>query len=226
MPHVPLYTAPEFAGKSERGPYGDTIEEMDFHVGRLLNHLKAVGADQDTLVIFTSDNGPWKLSKGRGGSAAPLRGAKFSTYEGGHRVPCVMWWPGTIPAGTDTAEIATTLDFMPTLAALAGADLPQGRIFDGNNITGMLQAGQQGKSDYERFFYWSQKNITALRMGDIKLRIQIDNKTKERQQPELYDLADDISEANNLAAQMPEVVEEMTKIMLQAEADQLQATTK
>lgn len=222
MPHVPLYIAPEFAGKSERGPYGDTIEEMDFHVGRLLDHLKTVGADKDTLVIFTSDNGPWKLSGERGGSALPLRGAKFSTYEGGHRVPCVMWWPGTIPAGTDTTEIATTLDFMPTLAALAGAELPQDRILDGNDITAMLKAGQQGKSDYDRFFYWSKKNITALRMGDMKLRIKLDNKTKERGQSELFNLSEDISESNNLAAKMPEVVEEMTKIMLQAEADQME----
>lgn len=222
MPHVPLYMAPEFAGKSERGPYGDTIEEMDFHVGRLLDHLKTVGADKDTLVIFTSDNGPWKLSGERGGSALPLRGAKFSTYEGGHRVPCVMWWPGTIPAGTDTTEIATTLDFMPTLAALAGAELPQDRILDGNDITAMLKAGQQGKSDYDRFFYWSKKNITALRMGDMKLRIKLDNKTKERGQSELFNLSEDISESNNLAAKMPEVVEEMTKIMLQAEADQME----
>jgi arylsulfatase A len=221
MPHVPLYTAPEFAGKSERGSYGDTIEEMDFHVGRLLDHLKASGADQDTLVIFTSDNGPWKLSKGRGGSAAPLRGAKFSTYEGGHRVPCVMWWPGTIPAGTDTDVIATTLDFMPTLAGLAGAELPQDRILDGYDMTGILKAGDSGKTDYDRFFYWSKQHITALRMDDMKLRIKIDNKTKERAQPELYNLAEDISESNNLATQMPEVVEQMTKIMFQAEAEQL-----
>jgi arylsulfatase A len=221
MPHVPLYTAPEFAGKSERGSYGDTIEEMDFHVGRLLDHLKASGADQDTLVIFTSDNGPWKLSKGRGGSAAPLRGAKFSTYEGGHRVPCVMWWPGTIPAGTDTDVIATTLDFMPTLAGLAGAELPQDRILDGYDMTGILKAGDSGKTNYDRFFYWSKQHITALRMDDMKLRIKIDNKTKERAQPELYNLAEDISESNNLATQMPEVVEQMTKIMFQAEAEQL-----
>lgn len=223
MPHVPLYTAPEFAGKSERGPYGDTIEEMDFHVGRLLDHLKASGADEDTLVIFTSDNGPWKLSKGRGGSAAPLRGAKFSTYEGGHRVPCVMWWPGTIPAGTDTDVIATTLDFMPTLAGLAGAELPQDRVLDGYDMTGILKAGDSGKTDYDRFFYWSKQHITALRMDNMKLRIKIDNKTKERAQPELYNLAEDISESNNLASQMPEVVEQMTKIMMEAEADQLQS---
>jgi arylsulfatase A-like enzyme len=132
-----------------------------------------------------------------------------------------MWWPGTIPAGTDTEEIATTLDFMPTLAALAGAELPQDRILDGYDITELLKAGQPGQSGYERFFYWSNKHITALRIGDLKLRMQIDHKTKERKAPELYHLAEDISERNNLASQMPEVVEQMTKIMLNAEVGQL-----
>ena len=226
MPHVPLYTAPQFSGKSERGPYGDTIEEMDYHVGRLLNHIKSLGAEKDTLVIYTSDNGPWNLSRGRGGSALPLRGAKFSTYEGGHRVPCVMWWPGTIPAGTDSAEIVTTLDFLPTFASLSGAPLPTDRILDGKDITAMLRAGADGKSEYKKFFYWSKKNITALRMGNWKLRIRIDNKSKTRDNPELFNLADDISEANNLAAQMPDKVAHMSKILYQAETDQLTTSQK
>jgi arylsulfatase A-like enzyme len=226
MPHVPLYTAPQFSGKSERGPYGDTIEEMDYHVGRLLNHIKSLGAEKDTLVIFTSDNGPWNLSRGRGGSALPLRGAKFSTYEGGHRVPCVMWWPGTIPAGTDSAEIVTTLDFLPTFASLSGAPLPTDRILDGKDITAMLRAGTDGKSEYKKFFYWSKKNITALRMGNWKLRIRIDNKSKTRDNPELFNLTYDISETNNLATQMPDKVAHMSKILYQAETDQLTTSQK
>jgi len=226
MPHVPLYTAPEFNGKSERGPYGDTLEEMDFHVGRLLDHLKKLGAEKNTLVIFTSDNGPWNLSRGRGGSALPLRGSKFSTYEGGHRVPCVMWWPGTIPAGTNSAEIVTTLDFLPTFASLSGAELPKDRILDGQDITALLRTGQDGKSGYEKFFYWSKKNITALRMDNWKLRIQIDNKSKTRANPELYNLDKDLSESNNLADQMPDKVAQMSKILFQAEVDQLETATK
>jgi arylsulfatase A-like enzyme len=226
MPHVPLYTAPEFNGKSERGPYGDTLEEMDFHVGRLLDHLKKLGAEKNTLVIFTSDNGPWNLSRGRGGSALPLRGSKFSTYEGGHRVPCVMWWPGTIPAGTNSAEIVTTLDFLPTFASLSGAELPKDRILDGQDITALLRTGQDGKSGYEKFFYWSKKNITALRMDNWKLRIQIDNKSKTRANPELYNLDKDLSESNNLADQMPDKVAQMSKILFQAEIDQLETATK
>ena len=222
MPHVPLYTRPEFARKSKGGPYGDTIEEIDFHVGRLLNHLKVLGVDKNTLVIFTSDNGPWKLSRGCGGPSEQM----FSTYEGGHRVPCVMRWPRMIPAGTDTDEVTTTLDFMPILARLTGAELPKDRILDGHDITSMLKTGTAGKSNYEQFFYWSNMNITALRIGDIKLRMQIDNKTKEREKPELYNLTEDISESNNLASQMPEKVKEMSRILLQVQADQLKKNSK
>ena len=150
----------------------------------------------------------------------------FSTYEGGHRVPCVMRWPGMIPAGTDTDEVTTTLDFMPILARLTGAELPKDRILDGHDITSMLKTGTAGKSNYEQFFYWSNMNITALRIGDIKLRIQIDNKTKEREKPELYNLTEDISESNNLASQMPEKVKEMSRILLQVQADQLKKIVK
>jgi arylsulfatase A len=225
MPHVPLYASPKFQGKSERGPYGDTIEEMDFHVGRLLNHLKATGADKDTLVVFTSDNGPWKLGK-RGGSALPLRGAKFSTHEGGHRVPCVMWWPGVIPPKTESSALVTTLDFMPTLAHLADAPLPENRILDGQNITALLKQGNSGKSEYDQFFYWSKKRIEGMRQGNMKLRIAWDNKKKMRKKPELYDLENDISEKNNLAKQRPEVLANMIKVMLKAEKEQLEHSNR
>ncbi|EDM26424.1 arylsulfatase A [Lentisphaera araneosa HTCC2155] len=219
MPHVPLYASPKFAGKSARGPYGDTVEEMDYHVGRILKHLKSSGADKNTLVIFTSDNGPWNLGE-RGGSALPLRGAKFSTYEGGHRVPCVMWWPGTIPAGTDSAEIATTLDFMPTFAKLANAQLPN-RTLDGKNIAPMLRDGNKGKSPYEKFYFWSKNHIEALRIGNMKLRMSWDKKNNVRKETELFNLEGDIAESHNLAPQMPEKVAAMTKMLLEAEQEQL-----
>jgi arylsulfatase A len=226
MPHVPLYASPAFAGRSERGPYGDTIEEIDHNVGRLLKHLRAVGADENTLVVFTSDNGPWNLSKGRGGSAHPLKGSKFSTYEGGHRVPCVMWWPGRIPPGIDSDEVVTTLDLMPTLAALAGESLPDDRVIDGKNITTLLFAGEKGESEYEVFFYWSKQHIGAVRMGDLKLRMKWDQKTKTRGEPELFNLAEDVSEKNNLAAQMPEKTQQLMEVLLEAEKDQLQNAQK
>jgi arylsulfatase A len=137
-----------------------------------------------------------------------------------------MWWPGTIPAGTDSAEIVTTLDFLPTFAFLSGTPLPTDRILDGKDITAMLKAGSDGKSEYKKFFYWSKKNITALRMGNWKLRIRIDNKSKTRDNPELFNLADDLSEANNLASQMPDKVAQMSKILYQAETDQLTNSQK
>ncbi|MEO0414098.1 MAG: sulfatase-like hydrolase/transferase [Verrucomicrobiota bacterium] len=221
MPHVPLYASEQFSGKSERGPYGDTIEEMDFHTGRLLDHLKKSGADKDTLVIFTSDNGPWKLSRDRGGSALPFRGAKFSTYEGGHRVPCVMWWPGTIPAGTESAEIVTTLDFLPTLTSLAGTNLPKDRIIDGKDITNLLKKGSKEKSEYDRFFYWSNQHIEAYREGHYKFRLAWDKKTKSRKEPELFDLSKDLSESHNLAASMADKVREMSKVLLEEERSQI-----
>ena len=131
-----------------------------------------------------------------------------------------------IPARTDSEEILTTLDFLPTFASLAGAELPQDRILDGKDITSLLKAGSNGVSKYEKFFYWSKKNITALRMGNWKLRIQIDQKSKERCAPELYNLDDDLAESNNLALQMPEKVKQMSQILFQSEAKQLQTAEK
>lgn len=220
MPHVPLYASPKFNGKSARGSYGDTIEEMDFHIGRLVDHLKKLGIDKNTMLIFTSDNGPWKLGA-RGGSAAPLRGAKFSSHEGGPRVPCIMWWPGTIPAGTISTEITTSLDIFPTFAALANSPLPTDRVYDGHDISAMLKAGSEGKSQYEKYFYWNKHHIEALRIGKMKLRWAWDNKKKERKAVELYNLEEDISESQNLASQMPEKVEFMSKLLLAEEEKQL-----
>jgi arylsulfatase A len=225
MPHVPLYASPKFAGKSARGPYGDTIEEMDFHIGRLVDHLKKLGIDKNTMLIFTSDNGPWKLGE-RGGSAAPLRGAKFSSYEGGPRVPCIMWWPETIPAGTVSKEVTTSLDIFPTFAALANTSLPSDRIYDGHDISAMLKAGSKGKSQYEKYFYWNKHHIEALRMGNMKLRWAWDKKNKARKAVELYNLEEDISESNNLASELLEQTEFMSKILLQEENKQLQEGKK
>ena len=137
-----------------------------------------------------------------------------------------MWWLDTIPAGTDSAEIVTTLDFLPTFASLAWPELPKDRILDGKNITALLKAGSDGKSEYEKFFYWSKMNITPLHMGKWKLRIRIDGKLKERDDPELYNLTVDLSESNNLASKMQDKVKQMNKILIQSEAAQLQTAKK
>ena len=136
MPHIPLAATPSFRGRSKGGFYGDTIEELDAGVGQILEALKRWKLEEKTLVIYTSDNGPWNLKNGHGGSALPLRGYKFQTYEGGMRVPCIMRWPGVIPEGATCSEIIASIDLLPTLAGLAKVDLPNDRVIDG--VTGRV----------------------------------------------------------------------------------------
>jgi arylsulfatase A len=204
MPHIPLFVSEKFQGKSERGLYGDVIEEIDWSVGEILKTLKKLGLDEKTLVIFTSDNGPW-LSKGEdGGSALPLRDGKFSTYEGGMRVPCIMRWPGKISAGSLCSEVAATIDFLPTLAKLAGATPPTDRIIDGKDISVLFE--QSGaKSPHEAFFYYSKLRLNAVRSGKWKLVF------RSRKIPQaLYNLQADIAELHDVSAQYPGIVGRLT----------------
>lgn len=206
MPHIPLFATPEFRGKSAEGFYGDTIEEIDWSVGQVLKALKELGLDKKTLVIFTSDNGPWKLKSGHGGSAFPLRGYKFSTYEGGMRVPCIMRWPGKIPAGTVCKEIAATIDMLPTFAGLINAPLPDNRIIDGKDIWPLMSGGPETKSPHKAYHFYRGTQLEAVRMGDWKLRV---SGNRNRSNVELYNLALDISESRNLAEKYPDRVSEM-----------------
>ncbi|MGB0370992.1 MAG: sulfatase family protein, partial [Opitutales bacterium] len=152
MPHIPLYVSPEFEGKSERGLYGDVIEEIDFNTGRILDHLKAMGIEDNTLIIFTSDNGPWLVKEEAGGSALPLFEGKMTTFEGGQRVPCVMQWPARIPAGIVSDELATTMDLMPTLASITGAAPPTVQPLDGKDILDLITNKPGAKSPYDYFY--------------------------------------------------------------------------
>ena len=206
MPHIPLFVSEAFDGKSERGLYGDVIEEIDWSVGEILKTLKELGLDEKTLVIFTSDNGPW-LSKGEhGGSALPLRNGKFSTYEGGMRVPCIMRWPGKISAGSVCSEIAATIDFLPTLAKLAGVGPPTDRIIDGKDISGLMtEAG--AKSPHEAFFYYSVLKLNAVRSGKWKLVFEHKNSPMA-----LYNLQEDIGEQHDVSSQYPDVVGRLTSL--------------
>lgn len=209
MPHVPLFVSPEFNGKSKGGLYGDVIEEIDYHAGRVLDHLKELKIDENTLVIFTSDNGPW-LDKGKeGGSALPLFEGKFTCFEGGQRVPCVMRWPGKIPAGTVCHEMALSMDLLPTIAHIAGAALPTVQPLDGKNIMDLLIAKEGAKTPHDLFFY----DQTAVRQGDWKYHSREIYHVKETARnvtgPTLYNLKDDIGESNNLIAQYPEIAERL-----------------
>jgi arylsulfatase A-like enzyme len=134
MPHVPLHVSDKFQGKSGRGLYGDVIMEIDWSVGQILGVLKKHGLDERTLVVFTSDNGPWLLYGDHAGSAGPLREGKATAFEGGVRVPALMRWPGKIPRGKVCDELSATIDLLPTFAKLAGAELPKDRTLDGKDI--------------------------------------------------------------------------------------------
>jgi len=203
MPHVPLSASEKFRGKSKRGPYGDAIEELDWSTGEILKTLEEQGIDKNTLVIFTSDNGPW-LSKGKdGGSAAPWVGGKFKSTEGGQRVPCVMWWPGTIPAGKVCSEVASTMDFYVTFAALAGATLPDDRVIDGKDIRPLITGEPGAASPYaECGFFYAHKHFKPVRKGKWKYS----NVWKDSR---LYDLSSPEHERKNLARKNPEIVADL-----------------
>jgi arylsulfatase A-like enzyme len=220
MPHVPLHVSDKFRGKSKRGLYGDVIMELDWSVGRILASLKSNGLDEKTIVVFTSDNGPWLLYGNHAGSALPLREGKTTTFDGGLREPCIMRWPGHIPAGTVCHELAATMDLLPTFARLAGAEVPRDRIIDGRDIWPLMSGQPGAKTPHEAYFYYWSKHLQAVRSGKWKLHLAHnydqpnppgqDGKPGKYAKREisvaLFDLETDVGETNDLASQHPEVV--------------------
>ena len=180
MPHIPLFTTPEFQGRSARGLYGDVVEELDWSVGEILKTLADTGLDERTLVIFISDNGPWFRRNGVGGSAGPLRGYKFQSYEGGTRVPCIMRWPGKIPAHLVCHEPAATIDLLPTIAHVADAAQPMDRVIDGKNIWSLMTGVPGAKSPHEAIYYYTEAGLEAIRQENWKLRRVRHSETLER----------------------------------------------
>lgn len=170
MPHVPLFATSDFKGQSPRGLYGDVVEELDWGVGEILKALADTGLDKTTLVIFMSDNGPWFRRNGVGGSAGPLRGYKFESYEGGMRVPCIMRWPEKIPANLTCHEPAATIDLLPTIAQVADAEVPTDRVIDGKNIWPLMTGVSGATSPHEAIFYYTEAGLEAVRAGEWKLR--------------------------------------------------------
>ncbi len=168
MPHVPLHVSDAFKGRSKLGLYGDVIEELDESVGEVLAALRKHGLEENTLVIFTSDNGPFLSYGNHAGSAGPLREGKLTTFEGGIRVPCIMRWPGKIPAGRVCNELASTIDLLPTFAALIGAKLPTHPL-DGKDIGSLLTGRPGAKSPAEVHYYYAGEELQAVRRGDWKL---------------------------------------------------------
>ena len=224
MPHVPLGASGEFKGRSPRGLYGDAVEELDWSVGQVLSALRETSMEDHTLVVFTSDNGPWIEGHlgDHGGSASPLRGFKMSTWEGGLRVPAVFRWPGRIPAGLATDEMASTLDILPTFAGLAGASLPPGRVIDGLDLWPLL-SGESDSSPREQFFYFAYTHLQAVRDARWKLVLPrpadppwtswYGRMIDEVRRPELYDMRLDPEESRDVAEQNGPVVARLMQLV-------------
>ncbi len=214
MPHTPLFASPQFKGTSEGGLYGDTIEEIDFNTGRILDHLKQVGVEDNTIVIFTSDNGPWLKQGERSGSALPLFEGKFTSFEGGCRVPCIIKWPASIPAGSVCSEIASTIDLHPTLARIAGAALPE-RELDGKDIIDLMTGKENATSPHDYFFYVQRGE--AVRSGDWKYHEKMHFTTmgegRDKNEQTLYNLRDDIGETTNLIDAHPDIADRLKKAL-------------
>jgi arylsulfatase A len=209
--HTPIWPGAAFAGKSQNGRFGDWVEEVDWSVGQVLDALRAQGLAKDTIVVFTSDNGPWLIKGTDGGSAGPLRGGKGSTWEGGVRVPTLAWWPGHVPAGSVNDAVAATIDLLPTFVSLAGGTVPATPVIDGRDITPIL-LGQSKESAREAHYYFASYDLQAVRQGRWKLALspQSDglgkNAAKTAPGLRLYDLDAEIGEQTDVAAQHPEVV--------------------
>jgi arylsulfatase A len=223
FPHTPLFASPDFKGKSLRGLYGDVVEELDWSVGQVLSTLRAEGVAENTLVVFSSDNGPWLLMGETGGSAGLLKDGKGSTWEGGMRVPGLAWWPGKIQPGV-CRTLASTMDVFPTAAALAGAELPKGREIDGKDLSPVLFG--TGEVPRELYAYYRGERLFAARMGPWKAHFITQpgygpGKIEELVEPELYNVEEDPSEIRNVAAAHPELVRS-----IRAAADKLQASVK
>lgn len=222
FPHLPLFASPDFHGKSANGRYGDAIEEIDWSTGQILDCLDRLELTENTLVIFTSDNG----SNGRnGGSNQPLSGAKGSTMEGGMRVPMIARWPGRIAAGSTCRELATTMDLLPTFCSLTGAPLPPKKL-DGFDISGMLFGHEGVQSQYEALYYYRRRQLQAIRFGDWKYHLPLKathpnwtsaNQTGPGRPGKLVNLTSDLQEKTDVTAANPDVIQRIGELIQNAE---------
>lgn len=233
MPHVPLHVSGKFRGKSERGLYGDVIQEIDWSVGEVMKALKENGLEEKTWVIFTSDNGPWLSYGNHAGSAQPLREGKGTAWEGGTRVPCIMRWPGNIPAGTESKTMLMTIDLFPTIAKRIGAKPPHHKI-DGLDVWPIISGSPNAKNPHRAYWnYYENNQLQAVTSGDGRWKLQLPHTyrtlsgrpggqdgapaaydSRKLEKAELYDLVNDVSEKTNVASKHPDIVKR-----LEAEAE-------
>ena len=214
MPHIPLYVSPEFKGKSKRGLYGDVVEEIDYNTGRILDLLKELKVDKNTIVIFSSDNGPWLTKGADGGTALPLFEGKFTSFEGGLRVPFIIKWPNEIKAGGVCKDLAATIDVLPTLAGITGAKLPEMNL-DGSTILDLCKSTGNATTPHDYFFmvYKGQ----AVRNGDWKYHkkrtFTVNKNTTTDENPALYNLKEDVGETKNIINEYPEIAQKLSQAL-------------
>lgn len=249
MVHIPVHASADFVGQSKLGTYGDAIQELDWSTGEILKTLRELGLEENTLVIFTSDNGP---HVGQGGNAGPLRGAKGSTFEGGVRVPFIARWPGHIPAGRETDEPIAIMDLLPTLVTLAGGQIPTDRVIDGRDIWPVIAGADGAKSPHEAIYYLSGRSVKGVRMGDWKYlvvgakevapEVEVELTPEEQKLPRrqrntlvkertkaaqgkqgdtemLFNVRADLAEASNLIDQHPEIAARLKSRLKAFESD-------
>ncbi|MCE9608768.1 MAG: sulfatase [Chthoniobacter sp.] len=224
--HTPIHPGAKFAGKSDNGRFGDWVEEVDWSAGRVLDTLRELKLDGRTLVIFTSDNGPWLIKGADAGSAGPLRGGKGSTWEGGMREPTIAWWPGKIAPGSVCDAVAGTIDLLPTAVAVAGGTVPAEPVIDGRNILPLL-LGTAKESPREAHYYFQNYNLQAVRQGPWKLAIAPQHETMGKpalpdatgRAPRLYNLDAEIGEQTNVAEKHPDIVARLQALAAKMEAE-------
>ena len=213
FPHIPLFASRNFKDKSLRGLYGDVVEELDWSVGKILHTLRQNNLAENTLVFFTSDNGPWLIMNLRGGSAGLLRGGKGSTWEGGMREPCIAWWPGKIKPNTTNPALASTMDIFTTCLELAGVPVPKDRIIDGVNILPTLLG--TGTSPRNVMFFYRGTRLMAVRKGPWKAHFITQagyrEKPKDHDPPLLFNLEYDPSEKFDVADKNPQVIDDIRR---------------
>jgi arylsulfatase A len=218
MPHVPIYASSEFEGRSERGLYGDVVEEIDWSVGMIMDKLKELGLEENTIVIFTSDNGPWLVFGPEGGSADPLREGKQYTFEGGMRVPCILQWKGKVEGGQVYRELVSTMDIFPTFVKLAGGELPENLTIDGEDVSPILL---ENKILYDReLAYYMSGQLRAYRKGDWKLKLSFPGYAGSRGRKAvpahdtlLFNLKKDMEEKHNLLREEPDRKNDLLEAM-------------
>lgn len=234
MPHIPIYPGERFRGESGVSLYTDAIEEIDWSVGQIVEKLEQENLDENTLIIYTSDNGPWAGQGTQSGSAGALRGSKMSTWEGGVRVPAIMRWKNVMPAAQISRQVVGIIDIAPTLAALAGAEMPEDRVIDGKNLFPLMTGEDPTEALHEVYYHYAGTWLQAVRAGKWKLHFArpekragiygecaawFTNAAEVLPEDLLFDLETDVGETRNLASEHPEVVQRLTELANRARED-------